>query len=322
MFHHYPPSYPPSLLLQHRSALPPMSTPLFYQSPAKLSFPRRDLQETQDGSLPSVPMFVSPVITMPAHNQMAKAMSLSGPLLPRFSTRAPILRGLFEGGGAASAFERRHTTSRTGSGTAVVSSFDTGGGKAMPIPNKRHHVPCQTSPSDTVKPRKKSEGAHKRQKSSRSGHSRRTSALQATPIPTNDIVVAHEFIAKAIVCLGPQSPDVPTQKQFLRLGMTTTKQQKARRFLRAAGAVVVNTRTQISSRFQTLQDIQDFLQRNFPTTNKAETKQPRLRLSLKPNGSLEVAGVSPVALSSSSGKSAADLTSKAEPIRSKHVPGP
>jgi hypothetical protein len=95
-------------------------------------------------------------------------------------------------------------------------------------------------------------------------------ALAATPIPRADVVVAHHFVLKALRCLGAESTEIPTQKQFLKMGMTTTKQQKARRFLRTIGAVVINTRTQISSRFHTLLDILQFLQTNFPISSNPD----------------------------------------------------
>jgi hypothetical protein len=68
-----------------------------------------------------------------------------------------------------------------------------------------------------------------------------------------------QFINKAILVLGSESTKVPTQKQIQRQGMTTTKQQKARAFLKQAGTIIVNTRTELSPRFPTLGHVREYL---------------------------------------------------------------
>jgi hypothetical protein len=75
----------------------------------------------------------------------------------------------------------------------------------------------------------------------------------------SDVKCAHEFISRAIMYSGASSSEVPTQKQIQSKGMTTTKQQKARNFLKAIGAVTVSSRTELAFEFPTLGDLQKFL---------------------------------------------------------------
>ncbi len=77
----------------------------------------------------------------------------------------------------------------------------------------------------------------------------------------SEVRCAHEFISRAIMYSGSGSSEVPTQKQIQSKGMTTTKQQKARNFLKAIGAVTVSSRTELARPFPTLGDLRDFLGR-------------------------------------------------------------
>jgi hypothetical protein len=81
-----------------------------------------------------------------------------------------------------------------------------------------------------------------------------------TRVTLEDLGLAHQFIRKAIECSGIDSAKVPSQKQIQKLGMHTTKQQRAREVLRSAGAIVVNFRTELTPRFQTLGDVHGYLE--------------------------------------------------------------
>jgi hypothetical protein len=75
-----------------------------------------------------------------------------------------------------------------------------------------------------------------------------------------DLRYAWQFVMKAIMVAGARSSEVPTQKQIQSKGMTTTKQQKARNFLKSIGAITVNTRTELAPRFPTLGDLRVYLE--------------------------------------------------------------
>eukprot|EP00475_Leptophrys_vorax_P027209 TRINITY_DN38795_c0_g1_i1.p1 TRINITY_DN38795_c0_g1~~TRINITY_DN38795_c0_g1_i1.p1 ORF type:complete len:414 (-),score=98.78 TRINITY_DN38795_c0_g1_i1:60-1301(-) len=75
-----------------------------------------------------------------------------------------------------------------------------------------------------------------------------------------DLRYAWQFVMKAIQVAGSRSSEVPTQKQIQSKGMTTTKQQKARNFLKSIGAITVNTRTELAPRFPTLGDLRVYLE--------------------------------------------------------------
>lgn len=74
-----------------------------------------------------------------------------------------------------------------------------------------------------------------------------------------DVELSDMFIAKAIEVSGKSSKRVPSQKLIQKLGMHTTKQQKAREFLRSIGAITVNFRTELSPDFENLGELQQYL---------------------------------------------------------------
>lgn len=76
-----------------------------------------------------------------------------------------------------------------------------------------------------------------------------------------DLDLALAFVNNAISCAegGLNAVEMPTQKQIQRSGMTTTRQQRARNFLKSIGAVVVTTRTEIAPNFHNLGSLRDFL---------------------------------------------------------------
>jgi len=85
----------------------------------------------------------------------------------------------------------------------------------------------------------------------------------AANIRKDDINLANMFIAKAIEVVGRMSKRVPSQKLIQKLGMHTTKQQRAREFLRSIGAITVNFRTELSPSFPNLGDLQHFMLYNY-----------------------------------------------------------
>lgn len=75
-----------------------------------------------------------------------------------------------------------------------------------------------------------------------------------------DLKYARLFVLKAIEISGEYSCDVPTQKQIQAKGMTTTKQQKARNFLKLIGAIKVSTRTELAPQFPSLGHLKRYLE--------------------------------------------------------------
>jgi hypothetical protein len=82
----------------------------------------------------------------------------------------------------------------------------------------------------------------------------------AAKVNLDDLSLGQLFIAKSIQWNGRLSRIVPTQKEMQRMGLTTTKQQKARDVLREIGVIVITSRTELSPRFNSLMQAQKFLE--------------------------------------------------------------
>jgi hypothetical protein len=79
------------------------------------------------------------------------------------------------------------------------------------------------------------------------------------------------FMDKSVQAVGRDSPRIPTHRELLQVGLPTTIQVQARRYLSSLGAITVNVRTRIDSRFQTIGELQSYL-RSLPPEQRYASK--------------------------------------------------
>ncbi len=95
-----------------------------------------------------------------------------------------------------------------------------------------------------------------------SSSSSSSTSISPPPIPTDDLSDIDDailFISIAIQCEGSSSNSLPSQKTLQKLGLHTSRQRRAREFLRRTGILRGNLRTYLTDGFTNLGTVADCL---------------------------------------------------------------